>query len=492
MKFMHFFKTFFLASCFVLTCYADNSDMTLFPIEDYSQNVNQWVNPSLPGYYQNLLSKDYQQKKLSELVHEYFGTDPQDNSPWSSQYIRVLLNQPNKKNHIVYAIKKILEQFDNSRQSGNTLVYGANYRLYNSHWIDAIEKNIRLSELNHLHYSPQNRAIAVENLSLRALPTDDPAYFSSKIAGEGYPFDNLQSAAVYVGTSLYILSATMDKSWFLVLTPECIGWLKASGVAKADHSFIERWQKKAYEHLVGIKQSNVSIRDAYTNHQFFGYVGMIFPMKKLSPKKIEILIPAKKADGIATIHYAQIALDNIAVMPLSASKANFAHLFKTLQGRPYGWGNSGFYNDCSAEMKAIFTLFGFFMPRNTQSQILVGKLVDISDLKAKERADYLIKNGIPLLTLIHLKGHILLYVGTYKDKNNVPFALSYQQVWGLYPKDKSSRSIIGQAVFLPLLLSYPQDTHLISQLDNNLFQLIYLNQFSPISQQQRINSLFDS
>lgn len=488
----HLLKTFCLIVFVVLPCYADNSNMTLFPIEEYSQNVNQWINPSLPNYHRNLLSKDYQQKKLSELVRAYFGTAPQDNSPWSSQYVRALLSQPDKKNHIAYAIKKILQQFDNRRQSGNTRVYGSNYRLYDSLWIDAIEKNIRLSELNHLHYLPQNRAIATENLPLRTLPTDDPAYYSSKIAGEGYPFDNLQSSAVYVGTPLYILSSTVDKSWFLVLTPECIGWIKASGVGKVNHLFIKKWQKMAYAHLAGIKQSNVLIRDADTRYQFTGYVGMIFPIEQESSKKIEILIPLQKTNGTAVIHHSQVALEDIAVMPLFASKENFAHLFKTLQGRPYGWGNLGFYNDCSAEMKAIFTLFGFFMPRNTQSQILAGKLQDISALKAKERADYLMKNGLPLLTLIHVKGHILLYVGSYKDKTNAPFALSYQQVWSLYPKDKSSRSVIGKAVFLPLLLSYPQDPHLAPQLDNDLFQLIYMNQFSPISRQQRINSLFGS
>ncbi len=35
----------------------------------------------------------------------------------------------------------------------------------------------------------------------------DPSFFSPKLAGEGYPFDNLQVSAIRPGTPLYVLRA---------------------------------------------------------------------------------------------------------------------------------------------------------------------------------------------------------------------------------------------------------------------------------------------
>ncbi len=459
---------------FLNPCFADNDNRKLFPIERYSQNVDQWLNPSTPNYNKNLLSKAYQTERLNELTHTYFGTESQDNSVWSKDYINYILNY-NK--NLPEKLQAALNRFDNAKQSPRTQVFGMNYRAYPHQWFSQIQQNISLSDFRHPHYLEENRAIATQNFALRVIPTDDPAYFSTHIAGEGYPFDNIQSSAVYVGTPLYIIGTTRDKEWILVITPECIGWMKTTGIARVSEAFIHQWQQTAYHHLVNFKRSNVGVYNQLGQYQFSGYVGMIFPEVVQTKKTAIILIPIRQTDGMAKIEESTISSENIVILPWSATPAHFAEILDVLKGRQYGWGSLGFYNDCSAEMKAIFSLFAIFMPRNTQSQELAGYLVDISHLTAKERSQHLIKKAIPLLTLIHVKGHILLYVGTYKGKDGHLFPLSYQQVWSLYPKDKSSRSVIGQAVFLPLLTQYPEDVNLAPQLDNELFHLIYLNQF---------------
>ncbi len=455
-------------------CYADNENMTFFPIEDYSQKISHWFNPSQKNYSTNLLTQSYQQKRLRELEHTYFGTMPRDHSLWSPTYVTFILN---KNKNLPHLIQTTLGNFDNQKQTEKNIVFGVNYRPYTHAWIKNIQDNINLSSFQHMYYLAQNRAIATENLPLRIIPTDDPAYYSSHIAGEGYPFDNIQTSVVYVGMPLYLLGTTRDKAWSLVMTPDCIGWMRSSGVARVSSTFVAQWQSAAYERLIGIKRTNISILDLKGNYRFSAYVGMIFPESHDSAETTEILIPVKSENGSASIRTGVVSSNDVALLPWSASREHFAEIFNVLKGRGYGWGGLEFNNDCSAEMKAIFTLFGIFMPRNTQSQGLAGYLVDISHLSSQERAKYLIKKGVPLLTLIHVKGHILLYVGAYKNKRGQAFPLSYQQVWSLYPKDKSSRSVIGQAVFLPLLSYYSQNPHLASQLDNEVFQLVYLNQW---------------
>lgn len=464
--------------------YADNNNMKLFPIDDYSQNAEMWISPSMDGYNVSLLDSDFQQKHLMQLKHTYFGTGKSDNSPWSGNYVQEILDEQTPDDNISNSILVTLDQFDNNEQSAKNQYLGMNDRPYSSQWLEDIENNIDLNKLNHLKYSAKNRAIATANLYLRGLPTSDPAYYSSTIPGEGYPFDNLQASAIYAGTPLYILSTTVDHNWSLVMAPEYIGWVKSSGVARVDSNFIQTYQRMAYSNIVGVKVPNTSIVDQHKNFQYSAYVGMIFPLSSKAGENFEILIPVKQANGMATIAKAKLNAENAAILPLSASPENFSMLIQELQGRQYGWGNLGFYNDCSAEMKAIFTMMGYFMPRNTKNQGLAGKVVDISKLSPKDRSLYLMKNGDPLLTLIHLPGHILLYVGTYKNQDGSQFALSYQQMWGLSPKDRSSRSVIGKSVFLPLLLSYPEDTDLDSQYDKSKFELIYLDRFpdKPIKQ----------
>ncbi|MBP9742737.1 MAG: SH3 domain-containing protein [Burkholderiales bacterium] len=219
--------------------YAD-SNLELFPLSRYSQNVDLWLNPQDPEYNYNLLNYSYQQERLLELKHNYFGTDKNDNSPWSSQYIQFILNEQAHEPIIANAISDTLDDFDNNQQPEELIKFSTNYRPYSNKWIKSIKANINLAVFNNLKYLATNRAIASANLLLRALPTLDPAYHNFKIAGEGYPFDNLQVSAIYAGTPLYILGASIDKEWLLVLAPEYIGWVHADGVARVDDSFIKQ------------------------------------------------------------------------------------------------------------------------------------------------------------------------------------------------------------------------------------------------------------
>ncbi len=462
-----------LILAFATFIYADNTNMKSFPLDNYSQNTDMWISPLRSDYQTNLLDDDYQLERFTQLKHTFFGTNARDNSPWSKSFVSSILAQQTSEVNLANSILLTIDHFDNTQQEQKFL--GINNQAYTSEWLNAIKNNINLKSFSNIKYSNKNLAIATSNLALRALPTTDPAYYSSSIPGEGYPFDNLQASAVYAGTPLYILGYSVDKKWALILAPEYIGWVKSSGVAYVDTSFITSWQKTAYVNLMGIKKSETAIVDIHNQFQFSGYVGMMFPLSAIHGDNYEILIPVKQSNGRALISHALLKSDTVTKLPLSASPSNFAMIIKTLQGRPYGWGNLGFYNDCSAEMKAIFTMFGFYIPRNSKNQALTGLNVDISMLAPKERSNYLIKNADPFLTLVQLPGHILLYTGAYTNSKGREYPMTYQQMWGLSPRDGSSRSVIGKSVFFPLLLKYPEDTDLSSELDKKKFNLIYLD-----------------
>lgn len=461
----------------LISSVAVNNKKQVFPIENYNQDVDYWINPANADYNYPILESKNQAVQFNNFKHHYFGTDISDPSPWNMAYVTQIIKGTATLS-ISNSESEFLDNFDNSKITDKSKIwFGMNQRPIPNKWIAQIRRNLDWEQLKQITPQNSNRAIMVENSLMRILPTHDPVFYSDNIAGEGYPFDKLENSVIYVGTPVYIIARSKDHKWDLVLSPSLISWVPDNMVAHVDDKFISKYQAAAYNNLVGITNNNVSIMSPSDVYLLTGYVGVFLPLLTNTSGIIKMLLPIR-VNGLAEIRTAEIESAAGVQLPLPLTKANFASVLKIMQARPYGWGNFNMYNDCSAEMKSIFTLFGIFIPRNTASIDHAGNVVDVSVLDLKSRVNYLLKNGLPLLTLIHVKGHVVLYIGDYE--NNIGgvkehYPLSYQQVWGLRPVDNSYRSIIGQSVFLPLWSNYPENNQLRTMLSASMFKLIYLN-----------------
>lgn len=157
-------------------------------------------------------------------------------------------------------------------------------------------------------------------------------------------------------------------------------------------------------------------------------------------------------------------------MPWTLTPRHMAQVMKQMIGRPYGWGNTLFYNDCSAETRSLFAPFGIWLPRHSSDQLRAGHRTDLRNADIDTRLRTLAERGKPLMTLIHIDGHIMLYLGnTQIDGQTVP--MTYQNVWGLSPADNSRRNVIGGSVILPLLKTYSEDPEARSLAGKRLFEL---------------------
>ena len=66
------------------------------------------------------------------------------------------------------------------------------------------------------------------------------------------------------------------------------------------------------------------------------------------------------------------------------------------------------------------------------------KIKDLSKADQNTRLQFLINEAPPFMTVIYVKGHVMLYLGTYPnpdDPKQHPVPLSYQNVWGEEPKN---------------------------------------------------------
>ncbi|MFL9868352.1 NlpC/P60 family N-terminal domain-containing protein [Paraburkholderia fungorum] len=471
--------------------HANVDTITLFPIANYDQNVDHWLDPDSPGYDRPFLSPADQQAHFRVLYARYFGTGTSAPSPWNSAYVAMRVYRQQGAD-IVALQQRRIDKFDNTGKSGAALGYGENFRPHDKAWIDAIAQNMALEQFTQKAvYTPERRAIATGNLMVRELPTMDPSFYDRHLAGEGYPFDNLQISAVRPGTPLYVLGTSADGAWRYVQTPDVQGWVRSDGVALTGDTFVDTWRAATTKSLGAVTVASAPVRDSRGVFRFDAPAGTLLPLVPDSATRPatqpdeaagatadvaasrKLLVPVRDVDGQAIIRTAQLSDAQIAPMPLAATPRHLAMLMKTLIGRPYGWGNSGLYNDCSSELQSIFATFGVWLPRHSSTQMSAGRMIDLSASTPAQRLDYLAEHGEPLRTLIYIGGHVMLYIGN-TTRNGVAVPVVYQDVWGLRPADNSRRAVIGGSVILPLLERIPEDATLQSLAATPTFQISIL------------------
>lgn len=446
--------------------------ISLFPLEHYSQNIADWIKPDAADYNAPLLSEDMQKKRLEIYFKHYYGSY----SPWDEQYVTQLLQQDGDS---IQSIEQALTtDYSNEDKPANEIGYAENFHPYPPSWIKQIIHNINAAQFQHQTYHAENRAIAVDNLAVRVLPTTDVHFFSYQLAGQGYPFDNLQISALWAGTPVYVLGLTRDKAWSLIISPDFIGWVQTKGLAYTSTAFVTAWEKAAKNKMAAITKTQTPVIATDNTFLFSAYVGTVLPALQ-SGNTLRLLVPAANAERQAVVKFAEVTADEAVIMPLPFTRHHVADILHTLINRPYGWGGLYFYNDCSAELKSLFTPFGIWLPRHSSDQVTVSKMVDMTAYASEERLHYLMQNGKAFITIIYIGGHIVLYIGNYPNPNSsdhAPIAMTYQNMWGLSPAPPNRRAVIGQSVIFPMLLQFPEDTSLHSQADKHYFEVAYLDQ----------------
>lgn len=454
-------------------CFAMEIPIYDFSITAYSQNTHDYLSPKGKNYPKALLSPEYQKVQLKQFHNHYYSSTAQGLSPWSQQIVMSVLPLMKKIE------PEVLEDFNNQNKSNAEKHYAENFKEHDQKWWIKIRENMDLDALASSTFKKKNRAISITNTHARALPDRAPDFFHASLPGQGFPFDNLQESAIWAGTPLYVFSVSKDKAWSLVLTPDgYYSWVKSQDIAYVSSEFIRRWQTAAQRSLVAITQTETSVLDDQEQFQFTGYIGSVFPMMKYNKQKTYILIPIKNKNNQANIKTGIINTNAVDIMPLTLSEQNLAKIINQLKNRPYGWGGAFFLNDCSQEMKSLFTPFGIWLPRNAVQQARLSSTLDLSKNNVNERISLLKEKGRPLMTIIYVDGHVMLYVGKKTIDNNKEAAITYQNIWGISPKRHDKRYVIGQSLFLPLLKYYPENPDASSLADKSNFKLIYLDKLN--------------
>ncbi|MGE5307930.1 MAG: C40 family peptidase, partial [Deltaproteobacteria bacterium] len=149
-----------------------------------------------------------------------------------------------------------------------------------------------------------------------------------------------------------------------------------------------------------------------------------------------ILFPVRDSRGGLRESEGSLPRESVSVGFLPYTQRTILVQAFKLLGAPYGWGGSGGEQDCSSFLQEIFSTVGIRLPRNSSEQAKAGSAVDLP-------------SAVPAITILGMKGHIMLYLGEYEDN---PYAI--HAVWAYREPGPSGDIIrkIGRVAVTPLSL----------------------------------------
>lgn len=346
-------------------------------------------------------------------------------------------------------------------------VYGNNLLKIEDKWFDNKVLNANYKNLS----VKMQKAIMIRNSNIRVFPSTDKIFKNPKKFAEGFPFDYNQASGIKINTPIMISHLSLDKEWAFIETSRTSGWLKVNDLAYVSDNLTNKFQ--TYSYFVATKDSF----PIYKKNMFIEKikVGTIFPYVLNKTGEKNFLSVRREANSLqGTISYVKLKDNEASLMPVAFNKTNINKLTNELLNQDYAWGELLSNRDCSAMTRDFFTPFGIFLARNSRSQTKNGKFIDLSKMSNKEKKDFIMVSGIPFLTLLYKKGHIMVYIG-HKAKEPIIFHNLWSIKW-LNEEGVKQRTILGKSSITSLEpLKITNEYENKDSLLNTISGLVFLN-----------------
>ena len=269
----------------------------------------------------------------------------------------------------------------------------------------------------------------------RVFPTNEGLYVKPMDVN----FDELQNSALDIGTPLAILHRSSDGKWFYVVSPLSSGWVEVTKVALCNLKELSDFLNIPSFVVVTKAKGEIFLNPSLTEYYDYVRMGVRLPVyKEIDTHIIQIIIPFRKKDGALLPKVAYMRKDDVHEGYLPYTARNIIHQAFELLNAPYGWGGMYGEQDCSRFIQEVFATVGIILPRNSSQQAQIGLLVGEFDQNSPEekKLDLLGTKAIGGITLLYLKGHIMLFWGVINDH---PYAI--HAIWA-YRERVGWRSVV--------------------------------------------------
>ena len=239
-------------------------------------------------------------------------------------------------------------------------------------------------------------------------------------------FDRLQNSALDMGTVVAVVHESDDGRWLYVHAPLSEGWVAAHHIA-----WCTRQQAADFDmptpFVVGIRAKADIFLDAGQT-RYLGYVrmGTRLPLAGFARDQVAVQLPRRGHAGRLETVEAYISGNAVSNGFLSYTPRNIITLAFECLNAPYGWGGMHGEQDCSRFIQSVFAAVGIELPRNSSAQAKVGRRLGFdTDVSGAEKQRILLHTAEGGTTLLHLDGHVMLYLG---EVDTMPYAI--HALWG--------------------------------------------------------------
>ena len=323
------------------------------------------------------------------------------------------------------------------REHAQGVWYGENKRKVPSRTLEELLANCDLE-----HLPSMNRAaVATSPSVMRILPTTIP--FLKK--ADDFPFDVLQNAALKMNDPLRVLHVSADGLWLFVKGSDASGWVESRDVGYISESMAGEWMNKE---LIVVVHDVTLLRDGKGEVIRKVKLGSIFPRVGEDRNSYTVSVAMPSDGHEVRMLTGRIAKESARRFPLELNRENVALVGNQLLGKPYGWGGMYHNRDCSSMIRDFYLPFGIWLPRGSYNQIHSGNPISLAGLTPNEKERLLREKGVPFLTLVHLNGHIMLYIGNINGR-----PLVFHASWGVSVRDAEgsvTKHVIGKSIISTL------------------------------------------
>ena len=249
----------------------------------------------------------------------------------------------------------------------------------------------------------------------RTIPTDDPVY--------GQPgdtdFDELQNSALDLGTLVRILHETRDRRWCYVRSELSGGWVRSEFIAGCGRNEALTWYRPREFVVVVRAKADIFQNPELTDYHETVQMGVCLPLMHTSGSAVAVQIPLRNASGDLVSKAGYLRVPSVHQGFLPATSRNIVEQAFELHHAPYGWGGMYGEQDCSRFIQEVLATIGIRMPRNSADQAGVGRLIARFGESEDTRSRYhtLGSGAQGGITLLYMKGHIMLYLGQVNDRH---------------------------------------------------------------------------
>ncbi len=311
--------------------------------------------------------------------------------------------------------EKILKSFKGIKLS--TSYFEDGYKIPKNFYKD-IKKEMNLDSLYKKEIETRY-ALTVNYTDQKIIPTE----LSLLKKKSQIHFDRNQNSALDIATPLAIIHSSKDGLWHYGIGPTSSGWVREKDIAFGDRDEILNYIDSKNFVVTTATKTPLMIQGKYHDYM---RMGIRIPFLMSVDNMTMVMIPTRNKEGKLILANATLKTENVHKGYLPYTQRNIlTQAFKFLH-LPYGWGGMYGEQDCSKFLQEVYATTGIQIPRNSGAQSEVGEAkVELEGLAKKAKHHILKKIGFAGVSILHLKGHIVLYLGEYKDE---PYII--HTVWG--------------------------------------------------------------